>query len=166
MKLIIPTVVISFILDGIVSNFISLSTNYFSPLFSLVALVLIYPFFNKNNNSYLKTCALIGLLYDFVYTDTLILNLGLFFVSGLFIKFLSDIFTGNIINTTVWFVLVIIFYRVITYVILSMGGFVVFSPFILFKSIYSSIILNVLYGVIVYMLLDYLAYYYKIKKRC
>ncbi len=165
MKFAIPTLIISFLLDGVVSNFVSLNTNFFAPLFSLVAITIVYPYFNKNSNDYLKTVGVIGILYDFVYTDTMILNLAIFLVLGLLVKYFHSIFNNNIINNIIWLIIIIIIYRLITYLILVLSGYLTFDINVLFKSIYSSLILNVIYCLIVYFLLDYLNYKFKIKKR-
>lgn len=165
MKLALITLIVSFLLDGIVSNFVSLNTNFFNPLFSLVAIILVYPFFNKNDNNYLKIVSIMGLFYDFVYTDMMVLNLALFFVLGLLIKYFYSVFTENIINNVIWLVIIIVFYRLIAYLILVLAGYLPFDIDILFKSIYSSLILNIIYCLFVYYFLDYLSYKFKIRKR-
>ena len=40
--------ILSFLLDGILSRYI-LQTTLFLPLFTIVSLVIIYPYFNNNN---------------------------------------------------------------------------------------------------------------------
>ena len=73
--------IISFFLDGILSHYI-LPNSLFLPLFTVVALVLIYPYFNNNNYRYFKYIALLGLLYDISYLDTLFLNFFIFIIIG------------------------------------------------------------------------------------
>ena len=78
MRLVLPLIIISFLLDGLLSNFISLSSHIFNPLCTLVSLVLVYPFFKKNNNSYLNTAILISLdllMSKYLKKNTSYLNL-------------------------------------------------------------------------------------------
>lgn len=68
--------VFSFLLDGILSKY--LIKTIFAPMLTIVSLVIIYPYFNNNNYRYLKYNAIIGLLYDIVYMDTIFYNFSFF----------------------------------------------------------------------------------------
>ena len=65
--------IVSFFLDGILSKYISLN-SIFLPLFTIVSLVIIYPYFNNNIYRYLKFVAIIGILYDITYLNTVFFN--------------------------------------------------------------------------------------------
>lgn len=164
MPIIIPTLIISFLLDGMISNLITLDTNYFNPLFSLVALIIIYPYFNKNNNHYLLIASVYGLIYDMVYTDTFALNLAIFLLLAVITKYMNSVLNINIINTLINLLVLIVLYRSLTYFILILGGYLEFDIMALFKSIYSSLIINFVYCLIGYYFLDYLSYRFRIKK--
>ena len=164
MILVVLTIFISLILDGILSNIIPMNTNFLIPLFSLVAVILIYPFFKKNNNNYLIATSIIGFIYDIVYTDTIGLNLIIFLAMGILTKYFYSILNINIINCLINLFLLIIFYRITTFIILYLSGYLNWSFSLLFKSIYSSIILNIGYCLISYYVLDWLSYKFKIKK--
>ena len=50
------TLIISFLLDGVLSNYLDYmlgDITLFNPLLTLVALLVIYPFFKKDENKYL-----------------------------------------------------------------------------------------------------------------
>lgn len=164
MKIAIPTIILSFFLDSFISNIVPLNTNYFIPLFSLVAIILIYPYFNKNTNHYLFAVGILGLAYDIFYTDTLVLNLTIFLALGLLIKYVYSIFTINIVNSIIWLLVIIILYRTVTYIILILASYLSLDFMALVKSIYSSLILNVIYCLLGYYILDYLSYTFRIKK--
>ena len=67
--------IISFLLDGILSN-------YFSPSFTLLNLLINSCY--KDKNYVLKRSLIFGILYDIVYTDTLILNASKYtFIKGI-----------------------------------------------------------------------------------
>lgn len=160
----IITVIASFFLESIVSNFIGIDSKVLVPLFTLISLIIIYPYFKSNNSTYLKTCVFIGLFYDFVYTDTLILNAMAFLTIGYFITKYNYFFSTNIANLCIMIPLSIIIYRIFIYLILCLSGFIVFNWDNLFLSIYSSLVINIIYGLLIYLITNYFARKYKIKK--
>ena len=95
MQLAIIVTVISFFLESIVSNFVSINSDLFLPLFTIVSLVIIYPYLKKERANYYKIAAVLGLFYDIVYTDTLILNLFLFVMTAYFITKMNYILSNN-----------------------------------------------------------------------
>ena len=164
MKLVIISSVIAFLLDGLVSNFIFLNTNLFSCLFSIVSLVLVYPYFKKNNNRFLIYSFVMGLFYDFIYTDTMILNAFTFLLLGYLIKFFFSKINVNEISSNICLILIIIVYRLVVYGALLLFGYLPFDFSLLLKSIYSSLLLNILYCLLGYVLIDYISYKFRIKK--
>ena len=145
--------VLSFLLDGILSRYI-LPNSIFLPLFTIVSLVLIYPYFNNNNARYFKYSAILGLLYDITYTNTIFFNFFVFiivaFVVGLLNYLLSNNWYVNIFIT----VISICVYRMINYLFFVFFKNQQFSFSVLCKSIYSSLLLNIIYFVILYLLTE------------
>lgn len=140
--------VISFLLESIISNFIDMF-SIFNPLFTLTTLVILYPYFSKKKE-YFKMCLLFGLLYDLVFSNTLFINATLFVVVGLFTKLINYYLSNNIINNSIILIINIIIFRTSTYIILVLADILKFNIFSLFRSIYSSILLNLLYSIIIY----------------
>ena len=103
--------IIAFILDGLISRYF---TVY--PVLTLLSLV-----YEKKDN-YLKV-VIIGLLYDIVYTDTLFLNTILFYSLFYSIKYYFKYFKRNFLNIMLLSTLLIISYRLITYVVLLMTNY-------------------------------------------
>ena len=71
----------SFLLDGILSNYLDYmlgDITLFNPLLTIIALLIIYPFFRKNDNQYLVIAFITGFLYDLFYTNLLFTNAILF----------------------------------------------------------------------------------------
>ena len=145
--------IISFFLDGILSHYI-LPNSLFLPLFTVVALVLIYPYFNNNNYRYFKYIALLGLLYDITYLDTLFLNFFIFMIIGFVVGLFNYLLSNNAYINVLITVTVIILYRVINYLFAVLFKNLSFSLFDLFKNIYSSLLLNIIYCIIVYSLTE------------
>lgn len=164
MIMVIGVLIFSFFLESIVSNFIPLDTNFFVPLFSLISLIIIYPYFNGEKMNYLKVCAGIGLLYDVVFTDTLMMNLVFFILLGLFICFMNQLFSNNVFSVILISAIIIFFYRVMGYGILCLSGLFVFHMERLWESIFSSLLLNLIYASIIYLITDFLAKKYHIRK--
>lgn len=164
MSLVIITVVVSFFLDGILSNFIPISSNFFIPLFSLISFIIIYPYFNHRENDYVKTAALIGFCYDMVYTDTIFLECILFILIAFFIRLLNEWFSNNIVSITFMTILVVALYRSISYGVLSLVGFFTFDFMHLFQGIYSSLLLNIIYAICLYLVTDKLSRKYHVLK--
>lgn len=156
--------IFSFLLEGIVSNIVSINSSLFVPLFSIISLILIYPFFNNDNSNFLKISFIIGLFYDFVYTDTLILNAFIFLTIGYLIKQINKRITNNVFNVIFMSILVISTYRIVTYSVLVFTNYLSWNFEYLLKSIYSSLILNIIFVVIVYLIADYFSRKYRIQK--
>ena len=137
--------VISFLLDNLISFF--LNTNLlFNLLLSLVSLIIIFRYYHrKDENKYLITSFVLGLVYDIVCTDTVFLNAGIYLLLSLFIIKFYKIFSYNLLNSAILLIIVIIIYRSITFLVLSNFNFISFNLYHLLQSIYSSLILNLLY---------------------
>lgn len=144
--------IISLFFQSLFSNFISINTNLFNPILPLIALLIIYPYFKKNNKKYLIYSTIYGFIYDLFYTETFILYAFLFFVISILIIKLDKYFSRNIINIVFMTLLIVISYRIIAYIILVLINYLSFNILLLFKSIYSSLILNILYALILYIL--------------
>ena len=128
---------ISLILETIVSNVVGIN-SIFIPLFFIMSLILIYP-----KEDYLIICFICGLIYDICFYNSLFINTISFILIGLLIPNLKKY------NIYLKSIIVIIFYRFISYFMLVLIGYTKFSINLLFKSIYSSIILNIIFIILV-----------------
>ncbi|MBS7020578.1 MAG: rod shape-determining protein MreD [Firmicutes bacterium] len=157
MQLVIIVMIVSFFLESMVSNLISIDSQLLIPLFTIVSLVIIYPYFKKDHISYLKTAAVLGLFYDIVFTDTLIVNLFLFVFTAWFIHKMNYLLSNNYFNVAIMTMLAITFYRIISFIALILIGYLHFSVFALLRGITSSLLLNVIYAIIVYAITDHIS---------
>lgn len=143
---------VSFLLDQFFLSIINQNSILF-PLCSLMSLIIIYPFFKKTEyNKFLIICGFLGVLYDVVYTGTPLLNIGLFLLTGIIIKLIFSIFSNNLISNLLTGLLIIFIYRTVNYLILLLSGYLNFSPLELLQGLYSSLIVNLIYIVIFYLL--------------
>lgn len=136
--------VVSFLLDGIISFFLN-KNIILNPLFSLCSLIIIFKYYKKNITKYFILGAILGLFYDLVYTDTMFLNAGIFLFICLFISKFYKTFSYNLLNSIILTIIIIVIYRLLTFLVLSMVGITNFNLYNLLKSIYSSLILNIIY---------------------
>ena len=160
----VPSVlIISFILDSIVSNFISLDSLFF-PLFTLMALIIIYPYFNNNRQKYFGVCLVTGICYDLIYSNTIIIHGMLFLLIGFIITRLNLIISNNSINVGIMAIVCIVIYRFLAYGLLLITASTSFEWFSLLKSIYSSLILNIFYVILIYIITDKISRKFKIHR--
>ncbi|MFA5603386.1 MAG: rod shape-determining protein MreD [Bacilli bacterium] len=161
--MIIFIIILSLILENIVSNIVPLG-SVFTPLFSIVSLVLIYPFFNNNDLRYIKYCGVVGLIYDIIFTNTLFLNMIVFMAVGLIIKLINFTLSNNFINVMIITLISIVMYLIITYFILVIIGYKNFNIDYLTITILKTLLLNIIYSFIMYIIADKLSEKHKIQK--
>ena len=157
------TIIISFVFDSIISNFISLNT-LFAPLFTLMSLIIVYPYFNGKHKNFLITSFFTGVAYDIIYTNTIVIHGLLFLAIGFIIIRLNVIFSNNYLNVVIMAIISIIIYRLVSYGLLLITNNISFNWIILLKSIYQSFIINVIYILLAFMITDRISFIFKIKK--
>ena len=134
--------VISFLLEGIMSNiFPSTLSNisYFTTIYVIIAFGIIYPYFD-NDKKYFILIFIFGVLFDILYTSTIFVNTFIFIVIGIVIKILYNILSDNVFMTNIISYIGIIVYHVLSFVILMFTGYGDYSIILLFNTIiYTSI---------------------------
>ena len=136
--------IISIILDAVFSSF----SNILFPLFTLVSLIIVY----KTRKDFFKYSLIYGLIYGILFTNMFLLELISYYICSLFISYFFKNFKFNFLNCIVLTVLNITLYRIINFVLLVSCKTIKFNLFLLFKSIYSSILINIFYITILYFL--------------
>lgn len=135
--------ILSFLSDGIFSLIFN-NNSLFLTIFSLMCLIVIYPYL-KNRNYLFYIGSIIGFLFDIVYTQTLFLNTIVFFLLTLLIYFYYKYMPYNIINTLILSLIIIVLYRLITYIFFIIFNDNIFNIHALLKSVYTSIVSNFIY---------------------
>lgn len=141
---------LSFIIDGILSLFLE-KNSIFLPLFSLMSLIIIYPYVNDKKNIVFFGC-IIGILYDITYTQTLFLNTFVFTLLSFLLILFYKYVPYHIVNSIIVSFILIIMFRTITYLSFIFINDYPMNFSDLFRSIYSSFILNILYVFAMYFL--------------
>lgn len=145
-------IILSILLESTVSNIIS-SSSILIPLFLLTSLSILYPCFKNKNQNFIITSILCGFIYDIIFTHSLFVNTLSFGLISILIIFCYNYINYNIISSNIINVISIIIYRIISYFLLCILNYVTFNEMSLIKCISSSLILNVIYGIIIYLLM-------------
>ncbi len=161
--LIICLISFAFVFEGVFSNFLKIY-SLLSPLFVLMTLIVIYPFLLNEKNEFYKYCFFSGVIYDIVYTDTIIVHGFLFLIIGFLITKINLILANNHINVMVMALIVMVLYRSILYLLLVLTGNVNPSWEYYLQSIYLSIVSNVIYVFILNIVTDKLSIKLKLYK--
>ena len=162
--MIVVVLLISFILEGIVSNLVPLN-SLFIPLFTITALLVTYSLFNDNKIKYLIYAGSLGLLYDLVYTNTPFINTFTFLITALIIVFICRFITINKLNLILIIIFAILFNQTINYLLLCLFRYRVFNNNTLLEGLYSSLIFNIIYSYIVYIIVEIICKKNKYKRR-
>lgn len=140
--------ILSFLLDGVLTNFLPYLVNdlsYFTPLLTLVSIILIYPFYKKDERKYFITVFILGLLYDLFYTNLLFFDAVLFTLIALINKRIQKRMSFNAMNLLGETILIIVSYELLTGILLFTYNIVPVTIYKVFYKIIHSIVLNVLY---------------------
>lgn len=134
-------IIISFLLDGLLSNFLSF------PLFTLTSLII--SSYYKQEETILKYSLIIGVIYDIIYTNTLILNALIFYFIILFVLKIKQ---NNFKNMIIIYILSLLIYIIFTYFILVLFRYINFDIIYFLTAILKALIINIIYFLILYFI--------------
>jgi len=149
---------VSFLLQGVLSNFIGYTyqdVSIFSTIYVLVVLLLLYPHF-ENKDKYLLLLVIFGWLMDVVYSNTLLLNISLLYLVYKFSNLFYSFFPYNLITINVGNVLCIFIYHILSFILLSLLRYDSYSVVMLFRILGCNIIMTSLYTTIIYILINFI----------
>ena len=146
---------LSFFLDGILTNYLPYLVNnlsFFTPSLTLVSIILIFPFYRKKEEKYFITVFIMGLLYDLFYTNLMFFNASLFLITAFIITRIQKKFEFNALNLFIEVIISIIVYESLTGILLFIYNIVPVDIYKVFYKITHSILLNVIYAEIIYII--------------
>lgn len=148
-------IICAFILDSAVSN----------SLFTVMVIPYLYLSFFKPQKKYFLIVGIIGLFYDLVYTNTLILNASIFLLLAYLTKKNYDKTNINPLSIITWSVALIFIYHVLTYLILIVVGYRTFNIYNLYKNIIDSLLPNIIFTIllIVPYTINFIQHHYQYK---
>ena len=169
-------IIFSMLFESAFSNIVNLNT-FLVPLFLLTSLVILYPYFKNKKINFIIVCTVCGFLYDIILTNSSFINTLSFGIVGSLIEKPADpnpegsliVLCYNYINYNIYSsnflnIIMIILYRIISYLILCIIDFIKFNEMDLLESIYNSLLVNVVYGIIIYIIIDLLSKIFNIKR--
>lgn len=158
--------IISFLLE----NFMSIifpstlsSVSFFTTIYTIIGLVILYPYFSNYKKYYLLVI-IFGLLFDILYTSTFVLNVVLFLTVAIVIKVLYDIFPENIFMTNLISIIVIVLYHLFSFIILSIFGNINYDIMLLINIITHSLLMTIIYTSISYFVIKFIYGKYNVKQ--
>ena len=157
----IAILIISFLLDGVLSNYLPL--NY-APLFSIVGLIISYDFTNEKNKYYISAFIL-GICYDLIYTNTFIFYGCLFMFIAFIITHISKLLNSNYLNLALSSIICTTVFRTITFFSLFLTGNINLNFIVLYRSIYRSLIVSIIYGIILKLIVSLIDNFKKKRKK-
>lgn len=151
----IPIVIvfISLILDGITTNYLPYLVNNLSPLtplLTITSLVIIYPFYKKKIKKYYALAIMLGLLYDLMYTNLFLTNAAIFLILSIIINDIYKSFNINGFRIILYVAFIICTYEVILATTLIVFNIVPITVQSLLYKIANSLVLNLMYGQLLY----------------
>lgn len=155
---------ISLLLDGILTNYLPFLGNdlsLFTPLLSVISIFLIYPFFRKEEKKYLINVFIYGLIYDLFYTNLLFWNSCIFLIIGLLTIFIYKNYEISFLKIIIPIIVIITSYELLNASIIWIFHLV---PITFTKVIYKithTLLLNIIYAEIIYLLLKIIPKKYK-----
>ena len=115
---------------------------------------MIYPFFRKKEKNYFITIFIVGMIYDLLYTNLLFFNGVLFLIIGFISLEIYKNFEISYLKLIIYLILIISAYEILTGIILLVFNMV---PVTLYKILYKithSLILNIIYGELIYLIIN------------
>ena len=149
-------VIISFLLDGLMSNLLPFNLvdpSYLKTIYSIISIVIIYNYFD-NKQKYLKILIVLGIFFDIVYTNTFILNVVVFLVIYIILSILDYIIPTNIITINIKSISCIFLYHILTYIILLLANYNDYSIKLFGIILLRSIIMTIIYTTISYLIMN------------
>jgi len=149
-------IVISFLLDGIISNLIPFditNPSYFKTIYTIISLVIMYNYFD-NKKKYFIMLIILGTLFDIVYTNTFLVNIVIFITLYIILYNIDYLMPTNILTINIKSIICISFYHILTYIILLLSNYNSYNFNLLLLIIVRSIIMTIIYTTISYLILN------------
>lgn len=157
-------IIISLFLDGFLTNLLPYTGNslsFFTPQLTLVCLFAIYPLYIKKRKKYYLTSIVTGIIYDLLYTNLLLFNGTLFFLTALLVKKIYKNLEINYLNIIIYVVILIAFYEITQALLIMIFNLVPITITKLINKIIKSLLLNIIYAEVIYFIIKHLPKKYR-----
>lgn len=150
--------IVSFLLESVMTSVFPTTfgdVSYFSTIYTIIAFVVLYPYFS-NEKKYYILIIIFGCLFDVLYTSTILINLVLFIVIAFVIKILNNLISDNIFMINIISIISIVVYHTLTFIILNLTTSGVYGISLLFDIVIHSIIMTIIYTSISYAIIKFI----------
>jgi len=157
--------IISFLFEGLMSSYFSssfASLNMFSTMYTLIALIVIFPYF-YNEKKYYILLIIFGVLMDIIYTNTFMMNVILFIIISIFIRILNYLLPENVLMLNIISVSSVVVYHILSFIILKIINYNVYPISTLFDICINSILMTIIYTSLLYFISKY--FFIKLDKK-
>lgn len=157
-------IIISLFLDGLLSNYLpylASELSFFTPMFTIVSIFILYPFFRKSENKYYILLFIVGIIYDLLYTNLVFVDGCIFVILGFVSYRIQRHFDLNYLKNILYAIIMVCLYEIIFALILLIYNMVPITIFGVFYKISHSLILNVIYLELLYMIIKFIPKKYK-----
>ena len=162
----IVSLIISLLLQGLVSNFIGYTINnlsIFSCVYVLINLVVLQQYF-ESDKKFLLLAIIFGMLSDIVYSNTFILCACIFVLIFYLNKIASIIFPYNIFTVNGFSLVSMIIYHITTFIFMIILRFDSYGIITLLKIIGCNIAMTIIYTTILYQIIAFLVKKFDLKE--
>ena len=149
-------IALSFLLDGIISNYIPfelINPSYLKTIYTIISLVIMYHYFS-NKKKFLIITIILGLLFDIVYTNTFLVNTIIFITIYIILSNIDYLMTTNIITINIKSLVCIYIYYILTYIVLLLSHYNSYDVYLLLLILLRSIIMTIVYTTISYLIIN------------
>ena len=156
-------IIFSFLFESLFSNVVNINT-FLTPLFLLTSLSILFSYFKNKKTNFFIVSIICGFFYDIVFTNSLFINTISFGICSGLIILIYNYVSYNLISSNFINIIIIIFYRIISYFLLCIIDLIKFNESNLLEGIYNSLLVNIVYGIIIYLIMDVLSKIFNIKR--
>lgn len=152
----ILTLLFSFLLQGLASNYQGYTIDnlsWFITIYPLINLLILIPYFEESKKI-ITLVIIFGILTDFVYTNTLILNACLFIIIYYISKKFHFYFPYNLLTINISNIISITIYHTLSFIILIALKYDKYTLQLLGKTILHSIPMTIIYTSILYLIIS------------
>ena len=156
--------IISLLLDGLLSNYLPFLVNdlsFFTPMFTVVSIFISYPFFRKSEKKYYIILFILGIIYDLLYTNLLFLNGCLFVILGYISYLIQRNFGFGYLKMILYSIIMVSAYEIIYALILLIYSIVPINIGLVLYKIVHSLIINIIYLELLYIIIKIIPKKYK-----
>ncbi len=157
-------IIISLLLDGLLSNYLPFLVNdlsIFTPLLTLISISLLYPYYRKKEKYFFIIIFITGIVYDLLYTNLLFFNGLLFLLIAYISKLIYRTYEMDYYKLIIYLAMIITIYESATGLILFIFNLVPITFSRVIYKIIHSLLLNIIYGELLYLILNLIPKKYK-----